>query len=147
MKKILFSIAVCFIAFNLNSCKKETVVETPTIIGNWKLEKIKGVFYSFGVQYYDTTINAASLGESAYLNFKEDKTFEDKTVNINTGSVETTTGNYNLSGTNLTLNYKDLSTLDFENVSFDAKRLITVEYDPNKSDPDRSVYTFEWIRQ
>jgi hypothetical protein len=141
--------AACFIAFNLNSCKKETVVDPPSIVGNWKAEKLKLVSYSFGFQYYDTTINdfTAYAGESIYFNFKEDKTFEEKTVNENTGSVETNTGNYNLSGTNLTLNYKDLSTLDFESVSFDAKRLIMVYYNPNKTDPDRSVGTWEWSRQ
>jgi hypothetical protein len=149
MKKILYTIAACFIAFNLNSCKKETVVDPPSIIGNWKAEKLKLVFYSFGVQSYDTTINdfTAYAGESFYFNFKEDKTFEAKKVNNNTGSVETNTGNYNLSGTNLTLNYKDLSTEDYESVSFDAKRLIMVYYNPNKTDPDRTVYTSEWSRQ
>ena len=149
MKKILYTIAACFIAFNLNSCKKETVVDPPSIIGNWKAEKLKLVFYSFGVQYYDTTINdfTAFVGRSVFFNFKEDKTFEEKLINENTGSVETNTGNYNLSGTNLTLNYKDLSTADFESVSFDAKRLIWVEYDPSKTDPDRTVYTWELSRQ
>ena len=149
MKQILYSIAACFIAVTFNSCTKETVVAAPSIVGNWKAEKIKIVDYSNGYPFYDTTVNdvTAWIGESYFLNFKEDKTFEDKTVNKSTGSVTTTTGNYNLNGSTLTLNYKNLTTQDYESVSFDAKRLVMISYDPNKSDPDRSVFTWEWSRQ
>jgi hypothetical protein len=149
MKQILYTIAACFVAVTFNSCTKETVVAAPSIVGNWKAEKVKIVDYSSGVQFSDTTVNdiTAWIGESFFLNFKEDKTFEDKTVDKSTGSVTTSTGNYNLAGSKLTLNYKDLSTQDYESVSFDSKRLVMISYDPNKTDPDRTVMTWEWSRQ
>jgi hypothetical protein len=153
MKKIFLTLtlglALLLSLVTISSCTKEPVIAAPTIVGNWKAEKVKIVEYFGGVKFSDTTVNdvTAWIGISFFFNFKEDKTFEDKTVEKSTGSVTTSTGNYSLNGSTLTLNYKDLTTQDFESVSVDAKRLVMISYDPNKSDPDRTVMTWEWSRQ
>ena len=142
-------LAVVFSVFSFSSCSEEPAIEAPSIVGNWKAEKVKFVDYSGNVQYYDTMVNDVSawLGTSLYYNFKADKTFEDKSVDLKSGSVTTMGGSYNLNGTNLTLNYKDLTTQDYESVTFDAKKLTIVAYDPSKTDPDRTVITWEFNRQ
>lgn len=149
MKKILLILAVVFSVFSFSSCTEEPVIEAPSIVGNWKAEKVKIVEYFSNVPYYDTMVGDVSgwLGISFYYNFKADKTFEDKSVDLKSGSVTTDGGSYNLNGTNLTLNYKNLTTQDFESVTFDAKKMIMISYDPNKNDPDRTVMTWEWSRQ
>lgn len=131
------------------SCTEDPKIEAPSIVGNWKAEKVKIVDYFNGTPYYDTMVNDVSawIGESFYYNFKADKTFEDKSVDLKSGVVTTDGGTYSLNGSNLTLNYKNLTTQDFESVTFDAKKLIMTSYDPNKNDPDRTVMTWEWSRQ
>jgi hypothetical protein len=149
MKQLLLTMLVVFTTVTFSSCTKEPAIETPSIVGNWKVEKVKIVAFTSNLQYWDTTVNNVTewLGASYFYDFKADKSFEDKTVDKNTGSVTTNTGTYNLSGTNLTLNYKDLTVDEYQSVSFDGKRLVMTSYDPSKTDPERSIMTWELSRQ
>jgi hypothetical protein len=149
MKTIKLSLIAFSALMSFSSCSKDPVIEAPSIVGNWKVDKVKIISFSSGTQFWDTTVNNVTdwLGVSYYYNFKADKSFEDKSVEKNTGNVTSSVGTYNLNGSNLTLNYKDLTVEEFENVSFDASRLVMTIYDPSKTDPDRTISTWECSRQ
>jgi hypothetical protein len=88
MKQLLLTMLVVFTTVTFSSCTKEPAIETPSIVGNWKVEKVKIVAFTANVQYWDTTVNNVTewLGASYFYDFKADKSFEDKTVDKNTGS-------------------------------------------------------------
>jgi hypothetical protein len=147
MKKYLFGFAAV-IALGFSACtEKDPIVEPPSINGNWKLSKMKLVFYVDNYIDFDTTlIGPKFFGEEYFTKYNADNTLEQTTISP-TGQRTIDNGTYNLTGSTMTHNFLDLTTEQFENVTVDAKQLIMTQYDPSKTDPNRSVITIAYERQ
>lgn len=112
------------------------------------MTKINLKAYLSGVKFIDTT-EMAQADTSSLAIFKANKSI--LLIESEKSKSDTISGTYSITGTTMVLNLIDPVdgpyTEEYESLTYDTTYMSFIGYDPNKTDPNRSVYTPTYKRK
>jgi hypothetical protein len=101
MQRVFYSFALFFLICWFAACKKNSDNPQVLIVGKWNLQRYHIAEYDSGTKSYDTTyVSPSTLPFPNYTQFNSDGSFMN--VQRDVSSLDTTRGNYGLTGTAIT---------------------------------------------